>query len=539
MELTQEQIISELLLCKRDPLYFIEKYINIDLPGGEVVIPIYGKQKEVVNLVYKEHFVIILKSRQIGISTIVQAFCTYVLTFYTNLTIGVISKDGAEATDFVRKTRNMLRLLPEFMQPSKFLNDNRQSFELSTKSRMLSAAVSLSNPGGVFRSKSISLLIIDEAAHIQKISEAYTALAFSLATAQQFAKQNGLPYGVIILSTPNGVTGTGEWFYKMWVDSLAGKTAFRPVVIHYKDAPFATNEWVNTQKKLVNNDPVRISQELELQFVMARDSLFDSFEVSEAIQKTIDPIRVIDRTYFDDVTNSSVDLTKVSKGQWRIFEDFDPDKYYIIGVDIASSTGICESAIVITDSNLVQVAEYSGKLRITDFEDEIIFAASELYPNSLLIVESNYGKQLVERLANNPLVAAQMYFTDHFNKEHKLVSRTPGFDTTRSTRPEVIKQLYWAVTENPDRIKSMRLAQEIVSIRKDFRSNDLSDLAICYGFIAYVAKFEPFKIRQELDEEQRDTLNEMYDLFDDEEPSDDSVPQFDSLEDEIIDWFKT
>jgi hypothetical protein len=507
--------IEEALKCKADPLYFISHYIKIELPGEEVTMPIYGKQKQLVRLLQDKHYVIVLKSRQIGISTISQAWCVYLVLFYSNITIGVISKDGSEATDFVRKARNMIELLPDFLKP-KLVGDAKQSVETASGSRIVSAAVGSSNPGAVLRSKSLTFLVIDEAAHIPHIKEAYDAMAFSMGTVHKYAKEHNIPYGTIILSTPNGTTGKGKWFYDNWKLALEGVNLFTPLKIHYSDAPFADAEWLERQKRLVGYDPVIISQELELQFIMSKDSLFsDNESVSRKIQETQEPIEVIDRAYFDDETNADLDLTQVFKGQWRIFEEYDENKSYIIGVDVASSTGICNSAIVITDQDLNQVAEFTGKLRIVDFEEEIIFAATELYPNCLLIVEANYDHQLVERLAMNPDISYKMYFTDHYDDKGKITRRTPGFNTTAKTRTLLMRELYTVVNENPDRIKSSLLANEIISIRKDYRSNELSDLAISYGFICYVHRYEPHKLALSLSDNERENMDRIFDLTSD------------------------
>jgi hypothetical protein len=530
--------VEEGLKCKKDPLYFISHYIKIELPGQEVTMPIYGKQKQLIRLLQDKHYVIVLKSRQIGISTISQAWCVYLVLFYSNITIGVISKDGSEATDFVRKARNMIELLPPFLKP-KLIGDAKQAIETVSGSRIVSAAVGTSNPGAVLRSKSLTFLVIDEAAHIPHIKEAYDAMAFSMGTVHKYAKEHNVPYGTIILSTPNGTTGKGKWFYDNWKLALQGVNLYTPLKIHYSDAPFADAEWLERQKRLVGYDPVIISQELELQFIMSKDSLFsDNETISRKIQETQEPIEVIDRAYFDDETNADIDLTEVFKGQWRLFEQFDENKSYIIGVDVASSTGICNSAIVITDQDLNQVAEFTGKLRIVDFEEEIIFAATELYPNCLLIVEANYDHQLVERLAMNPDVSYKMYFTDHFDATGKITKRTPGFNTTSKTRTLVMRELYSVVNENPDRIKSALLANEIISIRKDYRSNELSDLAISFGFICYVHRYEPHKLALSLSDNEKDNMNQIFDLSSDidyEEEYDDSDDGSGSFEDELLD----
>ena len=67
-----EKYVSEYLKCKQSFLYFCRKYVKIELPGGDVPLIPYGAQENFVAEIIKKHFIFVLKSRQIGISTIIQ-----------------------------------------------------------------------------------------------------------------------------------------------------------------------------------------------------------------------------------------------------------------------------------------------------------------------------------------------------------------------------------------------------------------------------------------------------------------------------------
>ena len=119
--------IAEFLRCRADFDYFCRTYVYLELPGKDVLITPYSKQTELIDTIEQWKYVLVLKSRQIGISTIIQAYAAWLTVFYDNVVIGIISKDGAEATDFARVIRGIVEKLPDWMKPlgSWFCKKNR------------------------------------------------------------------------------------------------------------------------------------------------------------------------------------------------------------------------------------------------------------------------------------------------------------------------------------------------------------------------------------------------------------------------------
>ena len=70
------------------------------------------------------------------------------------------------------------------------------------------------------RSEALSLLILDEAAFIEKVDEIWTAAQQTLATGGD----------CIVLSTPNGV---GNWFHQQWVGAEDGTNEFNTIQLHW------------------------------------------------------------------------------------------------------------------------------------------------------------------------------------------------------------------------------------------------------------------------------------------------------------------
>ena len=128
MAIAQTQIskiqnyIIEYANCKKSFDYFCRHYIYIELPGNDVLLQPYVPQTNLINTITKDKMVLVLKSRQIGISTIIQAYCTWLVTFYKNIvSLNSILKD-AGALLVTDKTKADIDLSPENLEKDTIIN---------------------------------------------------------------------------------------------------------------------------------------------------------------------------------------------------------------------------------------------------------------------------------------------------------------------------------------------------------------------------------------------------------------------------------
>lgn len=502
--MTKAEQITEYLKCKNDFFYFCEKYILIEIAGGDQNFKLYDKQKEFVKLILDQKFVIALKSRQVGISTTLQAFCAWLVTFYENLTIGIISKDLGAATKFSRFIRSMVEKLPEWMNPG-FAKYTEMTFiTKKTRSEVISAGVNPQEPTRTFRGTVLSFLIIDEGAFVPRISTAWESFAPALSTAHKHARTAGVPYGTVIVSTPNKTTGVGQFYFEQWsmanqamLDPGESNTLFKPIIIHWKDIKELADDplWYKNTCALFNNDSRRIRQELELIFLPTSGSFFDEKTCSELQENTKDII--------------PKNILKLFNGEVWIFEDPKPNCHYIIGIDTASEYGNDKSGITIWDyETLDQIWEYQGKLPVTDFEKVVDYACMQ-YPGTIVVERNSYGNQIAEHLDRGN-------FSVSLYKQHIGEQIKTGLGTDIKTRPLMIDALYSYVSQYPQMVKSKRLALELIGlvtkkngkVEADDNSND--DLAITLSFCAYVRKYDP-PLMIELD--KRSTSNVLDDII--------------------------
>ena len=234
--------LQEWANCKEDFFYFLRKYIRLDLPGNENEFIYHNGQELVIRTLLEHHYAVVLKSRQIGITTVVRAYVAWLCIFYTNYSVGIISKSGPDATAFIRKCITVIDELPNFLKPT-FVKKTEQQFILKNGSIAMSAAVSASQPENTLRSNPIIFLIIDEGAFVHKINEALSGLLPTTVTVQRAAERANVPYGILTISTPNKTKGIGEWFFKEYQQAVANnglppemaKGAYKAIKLHWKD----------------------------------------------------------------------------------------------------------------------------------------------------------------------------------------------------------------------------------------------------------------------------------------------------------------
>lgn len=144
--------------CLEEPMYFMKKYVKIQHPiRGTIKFDLFKFQEETLQQFVDNNFNIVLKSRQMGISTLVAAYSLWLMTFHTDKNILCISITQDTAKEIVTKVRFANDNLPNWMK-QQCAEDNRLSLKLKNGSQI--KAVSSAGTSG--RSSSTSLLILDE-----------------------------------------------------------------------------------------------------------------------------------------------------------------------------------------------------------------------------------------------------------------------------------------------------------------------------------------------------------------------------------------
>ncbi len=433
----KEAIKEEYKKCLVDPIYFMKKYVKIQHPvKGTVNFDLYPFQEETLQSFVSNNRNIILKSRQMGISTLVAAYSLWLMVFHNDKKVLCLSITQDTAKEIVTRVRFANEKLPSWLRLQEEEN-NRLSLKLSNKSEIKA----VSSAGNAARGSANSLLILDECAFIEGIDEIWTSAQLTLATGGQ----------VIMLSTPNGVS---NFFHKMWMDAEAKRNDFKTIKLPWHLHPERDQAWRDKQTEL--NGPKKSAQELDCDFQTSGNTVIDL---------------ILLETYKTSHVKEPLEIRGTDKGLW-IWEVPNYSKQYIISADVSRGDSTDYSTChVIELETMTQVAEYQGLIDTKEFGNLLVGLATE-YNDALLVIENaNIGwatiQQVIDRGYKNLFYSStDLKYVDvlhqatnkHYKEDKKLV---PGFTTTAKTRPLMISRLEMYIRDGLVDVKSIRTINEL------------------------------------------------------------------------------
>ena len=516
----KEVIKQEYIKCAKDSAYFMKKYCMIQHPiRGKIPFDLYDFQEKTVTEFQENRMNIILKARQLGISTLTAGYALWMMTFHQDKNVLVIATKQEVAKNLVTKVRVMHSNLPSWLK-QRCVEDNKLNLRYRNGSQI--KAVSSSGEGA--RSEALSLLILDEAAFIDKIDTIWTAAQSTLTTGGS----------CIALSTPNGV---GNWFHKNWVEAEEGRGLFNPIKLHWTTHPDRDEEWRKEQDTLLG--PSSAAQECDCDFLTSGTGVIDPV-LLENLRK--------------NSCNDPMEKRGIDNNCW-IWEPANYSKSYIVCADVGRGDSADYSAFHVIDvENLEQVAEYKGRINTKDFGNMLVSIATE-YNDAILIVENNnIGwatiQQIIDRDYPNLFYTSKdLQYVDvqhqvtnkHYREEKKMVA---GFSTTSKTRPLIISKLEEFFREESVVVRSNRLIDELLTFvyinnRAEAMTGYNDDLVMSFAIGLWV-RDTALRLRTEGIELTKKTLSRMNDtegLYTPEDANKNDSWEWDTgKEKESLDW---
>ena len=457
-------IKQEYLRCKKDPVHFMRKYCYIQHPQrGRIQFNLYPFQEKVLTLMRDNPYSIILKSRQLGISTLSAGYALWLMIFHKDKNILCIATKQETAKNMVTKVKFMYENLPSWLKVDADEN-NKLTLRLTNGSQI--KATSASSDAG--RSEAVSLLLIDEAAFIDNIGEIW-------ASAQQTLATGG---GCIALSTPYG---TGNWFHQTWARAEAAENDFLPIKLPWYVHPERDQTWRDKQDELLG-DPRMAAQECDCDFSTSGDIVFYP-----------EYIEYYEKTYVKE----PLEKRGADQNLW-VWESPDYSRDYMVVADVARGDGKDYSACHVIDiENNVQVAEYKGQIGTKEYGHLLVGLATE-YNEALLVVENaNIGwatlQVCIDRSYPNLYYSpkSENNANSYFEKYMDTSKMTAGFTMSSRTRPMVIGKFQEYIGDKGVTFQSKRLVEEMrVFVWKNGRGeaqqgyND--DLVMAFGIAMYI-----------------------------------------------------
>ena len=423
--------VKEIIRCGKDPVYFINKYVKIQHPTkGTIAFNTFPFQDDCINDFRKHRFNIILKSRQLGISTVAAAYAVWMACFYKDKNILIIATRLAVAKNFIKKVKVAIKSLPKWLLIPEITINNQQSIEFNNGSSI--KAIPTSEDAG--RSEALSLLIVDEAAFVRNFDTLWTSLYPTISTGGR----------AIILSTPNGMGGQ---YYDIWVKAENKENEFNPIKLPWDVHPEHDQSWF--EKECRNFTQKQIAQELLCDFATSGDTYFSA----EEIQKLSFSIR------------NPIEKWGPEMGVW-VWKYALSEHKYVISADVARGDAFDYSAFHVIDTTDSEVvAEFRGKVPPDQFA-VVLAEAGKRYNEATLCPENNtYGYAVIMKLRD--LGYRNIYFKNERDKFNALygagvtdISKA-GFTTSGQSRSQILTKLEEMLRNNSIRIPSSRFYNEL------------------------------------------------------------------------------
>lgn len=445
--LTPEQLLAiehdtEWLKCHDDFWYWLANYgVIVDEDTGEVVkgITLWDKQREYLEAVVAGHNVITGKSRQVGVSWLLENYEYWILEFRDRRRIALIHYKETEMHTHVGRVKLIRDHQPDYIKRKPVVegHNNKSDFALGASDNY-SIIGGKTATRGSGRGISAMLVHCEEFAFWENAKPVFTALR---ATAGSATRQ------IIIVSTANG---EGNHYHKLWKDAVAGRNSFVPVFIPWTADPKRDAVWLDKAKKDFGEDfPQEYPADPEEMFV-STGTKYWSGKALATLREAYECIPA--ETRHGDT--------------WRIFDPPQKGKLYVIGADVADGGGdACCASVVEVESGL-QVAKISSHVwendRLRDhrwlanqFADHLA-ELGRLYNWAWLGVErNNNGSDTLSTLIRTlGYPTDRIYHHEDWDLESgadKIVK--PGWLTSKKSRPVLLGELRRATDLNDIQIQ--------------------------------------------------------------------------------------
>jgi len=427
---------TEFRKCKNDPIYFFNRYCKVvTLDRGVIPFKTFAFQDDIVKSFNKNRHNIIVKARQLGLSTITAAYAVWLIMFYGNQKVFVIATKEDVAKNFIDKCKFLIESMPDWLKIQE-VTINKTLIETSKGSKI--KAVPTSPDAG--RSESINLLIVDEAAFVKDFGTIWTGLKPTMNTGGR----------AIILSTPNGAK---ETFWKLYSDAEDNINGFTATNLHWSVHPEHDEKWFAEETKGMSKKA--IAQEYECDFQASGDTYLDATIIDWIRELSLmhSPIRRVG-------PDRNVHI-------WR--EPLLGHKY-ILSADTSRGDAKDFSAFHVIDATAGEIAaEYKGKLPPDRFA-ELINEIGLSYNTALVCPENNnVGYATIQRLCslsypriyNNKKKTLDIWTAISTQNNIQKPSGDLGIFTTGQKKQIILTKMEELLRNKQIKIYSTRLLKEL------------------------------------------------------------------------------
>lgn len=462
MSLTPQQI-AKIEAIKDDFYLYCEKNLYIqDKQGMLVKFTPNSIQRKVVDYVIEciqknvPIRMIVLKARQEGVSTVVEAIILWWTATHKNVNSKIVSHDRESATNLYSMFQRYYDNSHPFFKPStKFRTKNDLLFN-NEQNTGLNSNISISSAEntGTGRGLTIHWLHASEVAMWSNGAEILAGLLQTVPMSPNTA--------IFLESTANGV---GDFFYNTWVAAKEGRSVFKPFFFgwhmhtDYQIPTPKLDDYTQEELELIQNydltdEQIAWRRVKVMEFAGNEDKFSQEYPINEAEAFLVSgrPRFSIPRlqemetsckpapTYELVEKKGEISTIKVANAPLKIWEEPIGGVKYVIGCDVSDvGTDFSVATVIRTDTSTT-VARWRGSIEPSEFGEELYLLAT-YYNKALLGVEiNNHGLTVVQRLRD-------MRYTNMYRRQKGIDERFEtatsklGWRTDRKTKPMMINDL--------------------------------------------------------------------------------------------------
>jgi hypothetical protein len=460
---------------------FIEEFFKIRDKNGKLVKLKFNHAQQTLYDNLKESYgkkpsrYIVLKARQLGISTFTEAFISFMTMFNPNTSSVIMAHLSESATAIFNMTRLFVDELPAGMKPKqKYSNAKEIVFDADENG--LKSSIRVMVASDATRGSTYKYAHLSEVAFWEHPEDALLALNQAVPMTDDSL--------IIMESTANGF----NYFYNLWQDAVNGRNDYTPIFFPWYVDPQYKRPYdgftLSSYEKdimdrfnltldqlqwrrwcIANNcggDETKFRQEYpitpEEAFITSGTSIFNNELILEHMKSLKPPVKTGYFSYdYDGLHITNIRWVDDPYGYIRIYKNRTTGST-VLGGDTAGEG---------SDFFVGQVLDSNGYLCATlhhQFDEDLYtkqMYCLGAYYRSLIAIESNFStfpNRELQRLHYPTLYVRETYDQIVSNVQERF-----GFKTTSLTRPLIINQLVEIVREHVDRINDRETLQEMLS----------------------------------------------------------------------------
>lgn len=418
------------LRCYDDFWYWLAHYgVIVEEDTGNVIrgISLWPEQRSYLQHVVDGANVITGKSRQVGVSWLIENYEYWLLEYRDRRRMALIHYKDDEAMTHIERVKLIHRNQPPQLARKAIVpgHDSKHEYALGSK-ESYSIIEGYACTEGAGRGVSATLVHCEEFAFWPP-NEAQAVFTAVRATAGDANRQ------IVIISTANG---EGNLYHQLWQKAESGEGTFVPVFIPWTANPARDQHWYDsTRADLMELMRQEYPASPEEMFIASGSKYFD-------IERLV---------LFDEHGNQlpqgkqNETLPGYPQG-WSVYIAPQDGHSYAIGVDTADAGADACSADVIDIDSGIQVAQiHSPHWGFDRFADEV-FAAYELYYGAFVVPEqNNHGHALILAMSN--MGCSRIYRYEDYDVVKRNTVQRLGWNNNSRTRPELLGKLKLAIRD--------------------------------------------------------------------------------------------